>query len=89
MAKAPSAPKTKTAAQSVAALRDEVAQALADGVAADDMTLHLTLGDASNMRRDRSIPIEDISFSDGEMRLLGVKVQSGGILQSGLERPAA
>lgn len=86
MAKAPGVQRTKTAAESVAAFRGAIAQALEDGIGADDMTLHLTLGDAACLRKDRSIPIEDISFSGGEMRLLGVKVMSGGIPASELER---
>ncbi len=86
MAKTPTPPRTKTAAESVAAFRGAIAQALQDGIGADDMTLHLTLGDAACLRKDRSIPIEDISFSGGEMRLLGVKVNSGGITASALEQ---
>lgn len=78
-------PRARSAAQSVAEFRGAIIQALEDGVASDDMTLRLTLGDAANLRRDRSIPVEDISFRGGEMRLLGVKVVSGGIDHSALE----
>lgn len=78
-------PRTRSAAESVAAFRGAIAQALEDGVASDDMTLRLTLGDAANLRKDRSIPIADISFVGGEMRLLGVRVISGGIDRSGLD----
>lgn len=77
--------RARSAAQSVAEFRGAILQALQDGVGSDDMTLRLTLGDAANLRRDRSIPVEDISFRGGEMRLLGVKVISGGIDQSALE----
>lgn len=54
-----------------------------------DMTLRLTLRDASNIRRDANIPTEDITFADGEMRLLKVKVVSGGVTESKLDLGAA
>ncbi|HEX5377069.1 MAG TPA: hypothetical protein VFW47_00765 [Phenylobacterium sp.] len=82
---APSQPRPRNAAQSVAAFRSAIAKAIEDGVDADAMTLRLTLGDAANLRKDRSIPIEDISFRDGEMRLLGVKVVTGGVRDSSLD----
>ena len=82
---ADSRPRPRSAAEQVAAFRGAIAQALEEGVSTDSMTLRLTLGDAANLRKDRTIPIEDISFADGEMRLLGVKVVSGGITQSGLD----
>jgi hypothetical protein len=78
-------PRARSATESVAMLRSAIVQALEDGVGSDDMTLRLTLGDAANLRRDRSIPVEDISFRGGEMRLLGVKVVSGGIDHSTLD----
>lgn len=78
-------PRTRSAAEAVAAFRGAIAQALEDGVASETMTLRLTLGDAASLRKDRSIPLEDISFAGGEMRLLGVKVVSGGIDRSGLD----
>ncbi|MDP3853258.1 hypothetical protein [Phenylobacterium sp.] len=49
------------------------------GTARDAMTLRLTLRDASNIRRDNRIAVEDLSFAGGEMRLLQVKVVTGGV----------
>lgn len=66
--------------------RDEIERAEAEGVAPEDLTLHLTLGDMSLLKRDSSLPLTDISFSDGAMRFLGVKVESGGVTESRLLR---
>ncbi len=55
------------------------------GTARDDMTLRLTLRDASNIRRDNRIAVEDLSFKNGEMRLLQVKVVTGGVDASTLD----
>jgi len=57
-----------------------------DGCEAGDMLLRLTLGDASELKRDRSVATAEISFAKGEMRFLGVKVLEGGISVSTLER---
>ena len=67
--------------------RTEIEQAEADGVSREDMTLELTLGDVSQLKRDPSIAVTDISFSEGVMRFLGVRVQEGGIPESKLTRP--
>ncbi len=48
------------------------------------MTLRLTLGDASLLKRDPGIAVSDISFDGGTMRYLGVKVQEGGVAESEL-----
>ncbi|MBV9993796.1 MAG: hypothetical protein JO127_01160 [Caulobacteraceae bacterium] len=66
--------------------RGEIERAEADGVARDDMTLRLTFGDASQLKRDVSVPLADISFTKGVMRFLGVKVTQGGVAVSVLER---
>lgn len=65
-----------------------IADALADGAAAGDLTLRLTLGDARRLRRDADVPLEAISYLGGEMHFLGVKVVEGGVEASLLERPA-
>ena len=49
------------------------------------MTLRLTLTDASQIKRDPSVPVDDISFIDGEMRFLGVKVVQGSVATSALD----
>lgn len=70
--------------------RPQIAAALAEGVAIDDMTLCLTLIDTSRLTRDATTPVADISFAGGVMRFLGVKVATGGITESALNlRPVA
>ena len=64
--------------------RDEIAKAEAQGVSRNDMTLHLTLNDANQLRRDRSLPVADISFADGVMTFLGVMIVEGGVPASTL-----
>jgi hypothetical protein len=65
--------------------RAEIEKAEAAGVARKDMTLRLTLGDASQLKRDPSVAVEDVSFADGAMRFLGVKTEQGGVAVSVLE----
>lgn len=69
--------------------RAEIEAALAQGVPAEDMTLRLTLGDATKLARDPSVPLSDIAYAEGAMRFLGVLVERGGIATSVLERPSA
>ena len=66
--------------------RSAIESAEAEGVGRDDMTLGLTLRDVSALKRDRSLALEDISFADGVMRYLGVKVEPGGVPESVLDR---
>lgn len=79
-------PPRRGAAQTAAHFRREIQQAQADGVACEAMTLHLTLSDASHLKRDRSVAIEDIRFVDGHMTYLGVKILEGGVAESVLIR---
>lgn len=60
-------------------LRAEIEKAEAAGVSREDMSLHLTLNDVNQLKRDRSLPVSDISFADGTMRYLGVEVVQGGV----------
>jgi hypothetical protein len=62
--------------------RAEIERAEAAGVLREDMSLHLTLNDVNQLKRDRSLPVTDISFADGAMRYLGVKVIEGGVAVS-------
>ena len=71
-----------------AVFRKQIEAALAAGAAPEDMTLRLTLGDVSKIRRDRSLALADLSFSGGVMRFLGVKVEQGGVAASNLETGA-
>jgi hypothetical protein len=69
-----------------ARFRAEIEKAEAEGVAREDMTLRLTLRDASQLRRDANLPVADISYAGGVMRYLGVKVEPGGVAESELAR---
>lgn len=68
--------------------RTEIEAAAAEGVALEAMTLRLTLSDVSALKRDRDLPVTDISFAGGVMRYLGVKVEQGGVTESVLDRGA-
>ena len=69
-------------------LRVVIEAAEADGARREDMTLRLTLRDVDQLKRDRSLALEDISFAGGVMRYLGVKIEQGGVAESVLDRPA-
>jgi hypothetical protein len=79
------APPVKRRGTPASIFRAEIERAVADGRRRDDMRLRLTLGDATALRRDRELPLADLSFAGGEMRFLGVRVQSGGVEKSVLE----
>jgi len=64
--------------------RAAIEQAKADGLEPSSLMLRLTLADVSRLKRDRAIPAAEISFSDGEMRYLGVKVVEGDVSTSAL-----
>ena len=66
----------------------EIETALAGGASAKAMTLRLTLKDGRRLRRDDSVPLEQISYKDGEMRFLGVRVMEGGVTISALDQTA-
>jgi hypothetical protein len=65
--------------------RADIEKALADGAKLNKMVLRLTLSDASEIKRDRNLAVSDISFKDGVMRFLGVKVEQGGVTSSRLD----
>ncbi|MDR3506274.1 MAG: hypothetical protein P4L64_00075 [Caulobacteraceae bacterium] len=65
--------------------RHAIERAEAEGFTRDKMVLRLTLRDTADLKRDPSIPVEDISFTDGVMRFLGVVVAAGGVPVSGLD----
>lgn len=52
------------------------------------MTLRLTLNDVNALKRDRDLPVSDLSFTGGVMRFLGVRVEQGGVPQSFLDLAA-
>jgi hypothetical protein len=67
--------------------RSEIERAEADGIPREDMTLRLTLSDVHKLKRDPDLAVADISFGDGVMRFLGVRIEEGGIAESALDRP--
>ena len=69
--------------------RAEIERAASDGATLDDLALHLTLRDEEQLKRDRAIPIADISFAGGTMRFLGVRILKGDVPLSVLRRRAA
>lgn len=66
--------------------RSQIEAAEAEGVAREDMTLRLTLSDVSQLKRDTSLAVSDISYSGGVMRFLNVQVTQGSVTESSLER---
>ena len=64
--------------------REQIERAEAGGHAREEMMLRLTYGDASLLKRDRTLDVADISFAGGAMRFLGVKVEEGGAAESEL-----
>jgi hypothetical protein len=83
-------PPPIAARPSVAArFRTEIERAAAEGVDLGDMALHLTLGDVELLKRDRALPVADISFHGGAMSYLGVKVVKGNVPASELRRLVA
>ena len=81
----PAPPPGPNVRRSAEILRNAIDKALEDGVTRDDMLLRLTHGDAAELKRDRTLAIEDISFAGGVMRFLGVKVTPGGVTTSRLD----
>ncbi len=82
MSKEPPAPRPANSGD----FRKAIDKAVEDGVAKKDMVLHLTLRDEAHIKKDRALPVADLSFVGGEMRFLGVKVAKGGS-SSRLELP--
>ncbi len=64
--------------------RAEIEKAKDGGIAPSDLILQLTRSDASKLKRDSTVLIEDISFIDGAMTYLGVKVVEGDTAASAL-----
>ncbi|MBW8814356.1 MAG: hypothetical protein JF588_13090 [Caulobacterales bacterium] len=87
MAKPPPAPRPPGSPDS--RFRTQIEAALAEGVAREDMTLRLTLRDATLLSRDPATPVADISYAGGAMRFLGVKIEKGGVPDSVLDRGAS
>ncbi|HZC15556.1 MAG TPA: hypothetical protein VE309_02235 [Caulobacteraceae bacterium] len=84
--------KTQTSttprAPDIGDLRSAIDKAETQGIARDDMLLHLTLRDESMIKRSRSVGVDEVSFADGQMRFVGVKVVAASGGTSSLEAPA-
>ena len=72
--KGPLAGRPKPALTPAEAFRAAIGKAQAGGADPSTMLLQLTRRDDASLRRDRTVPLEDIRYADGEMRFLGVKV---------------
>lgn len=72
----------------IAEIRSAIDRAETQGIARGDMLLHLTFRDEALIKRSRAVGVDEVSFVDGQMRFVGVKVvvASGGL--SNLEAPA-
>lgn len=77
MKRAPPAPVSAARPTVAFRFKAEIERAASQGAALDDMTLLLTLGDIQQLKRDRTLPVADISFLGGTMTYLGVKVLKG------------
>jgi hypothetical protein len=86
-AKTPPQPTTPRAPD-IADLRSAIDRAESQGVARGDMLLHLTLRDESMIKRSRSVGVDEVSFADGQMWFVGVKVVAASGGTSSLEVPA-
>ncbi len=64
--------------------RAAIAQAEADGTPKEDLVLRLTLKDDADLRRDRSVGLDEIRFVEGRMQFLGVTILAGGVSESAL-----
>jgi hypothetical protein len=82
-----SAPRVTRRVSPADQFRGEIAKAEESGVSREDMTLQLSLNDVSHLKRDRTLAVTDISFADGAMTFLGVKVVQGGGAVSVLTYP--
>lgn len=79
MSRNPTAPPSETPSRRFGR---EIAAALAAGATVEDLVLHVTLMDASKVKRDSDLPLEHISFSPDGMRFLGVRVVEGKVRSS-------
>ena len=75
-------------APDIADLRLAIDKAETQGIDRGDILLHLTLRNESVIKRSRSVGIDEISFADGQMRFVGVRVVVTSDAMSSLEAPA-
>jgi hypothetical protein len=79
-----SQPRPLPKQDTIIALRAILADADDKGADRADLILHLTHRDAALLKRSPAVAMEEISFRDGEMRFLGVKVEVGDVTVSAL-----
>lgn len=79
-------PPSLPASPTISDLRAAIAQAQSDGIRVKDLVLHLTHRDESRIKRSRDVAMDEVSFNDGEMRFLGVRVVTGSVTVSILDR---
>ena len=75
-----------TAAEEMRLLIDKADE---EGADRKKMVLRMTLRDVSELKRDPKVPSEDIAYSEGQMRYLGIPVAQGGVTQSTLDTSGA
>jgi len=80
-----SKPRTGARKSAALTLREAIEKAEKDGVARSDMTLRLSHRDAADLKRDRTLAVQDIGFKDGAMSYLGLKVAVEPVAVSALE----
>jgi hypothetical protein len=81
---------TTPRAPDIADLRSAIDKAETEGIDRGDMLLHLTFRDEAMLKRSRSVGVDEVSFADGEMRFVGVRVVvAAGATMSTLEAPVA
>jgi hypothetical protein len=75
-------------APGIAELRSAIDKAETEGIARGDMLLRLTFRDEAMLKRSSTVGVDEVSFADGEMRFVGVRVVvSAGATMSSLEAP--
>ena len=79
-------PPVLPASPSIADLRGAIDAALADGMKRKDLVLHLPLRDECRIKRSPDVAMEEVSFGDGGMSFLGIRVISGAVTVSMLDR---
>ncbi|HUZ12194.1 MAG TPA: hypothetical protein VMU93_05035 [Caulobacteraceae bacterium] len=67
----------------------QIDKAAHDGLDPSSLLLQLTRSDVSRLKRDKSLSATDISFANGEMRYLGVRISEGEVAVSALVVPQA
>jgi hypothetical protein len=79
----------RSAFDDIVRLREEILAAEAAGSQASDMLLQLTPRMDSAIKRSPHVAAKDVSFSDGQMRYLGVLVTVGEVVVSKLSADAS